>query len=75
MAMSFIEFQERDNELLEKITCYQMQSSDFKANIAHNEKEILQLELERAHLRHEYAKGEMGFPQRNLQGETINKTN
>lgn len=75
MAMSFNEFQDRDTELLEKIAGYQVECEDFRANIAHNNKEIALLQLERTHLRQLYIKEEMESSQRNLQGETIKKTN
>lgn len=75
MAMSFNEFQEKDTKLLERIAGYQMECEDFRANIAHNNKEIARLQLERTHLRQEYTKEEMESSQRNLQGETIKKTN
>lgn len=75
MAMSFNEFQDRDTELLEKIAGYQVECEDFRANIAYNNKEIALLQLERTHLRQLYVKEKTESSQRNLQGETINKTN
>ena len=64
------EYAQRDMELLDSILFYQSDNAEHETQISVNNMRIMELEKQRLSLRREY---ENPAPQRNLQGEIIEK--